>query len=222
MSGLPGGRRRRQRADLGGELPWDSPYLDIRDYQWNEVAIPFWKDIEARAARRRRQGLHRDAPAQPRLQPGHAAAPGRRDRRHPRRRRDGPQPPVLAGHRPGRAVEHLGELVYNAAAKDTRINEATRKVNGVLDDRFARTPADREPARARRPQHAQPWPRARRGSSSRSAAGHDVEFWVPVPAALDAVDPDMAVNIEHEDQEFDQIEGLRLAAENLLAAAGRA
>jgi hypothetical protein len=29
----------------------------------------------------------------------------------------------------------------------------------------------------------------------------------------------MAVNIEHEDQEFDQIEGLRLAAENLTAAA---
>ena len=25
-------------------------YLDVRDYQWNEVGIPFWKDIQARAA----------------------------------------------------------------------------------------------------------------------------------------------------------------------------
>jgi hypothetical protein len=31
----------------------------------------------------------------------------------------------------------------------------------------------------------------------------------------------MAVNIEHEDQELDQMEGLRSAAETLLAAAGR-
>ncbi len=32
----------------------------------------------------------------------------------------------------------------------------------------------------------------------------------------------MAVNIEHEDQELDQIEGLRLAAGNLKAAAATA
>jgi hypothetical protein len=31
----------------------------------------------------------------------------------------------------------------------------------------------------------------------------------------------MAVNIEHEDQEFDQLEGLRRAAETLLEAAGK-
>ena len=49
--------------------------------------------------------------------------------------------------------------------------------------------------------------------------GHGEEFWVPFLQALHAIDPDMAVNIEHEDTELDQIEGLRLAAENLLAAA---
>jgi hypothetical protein len=31
----------------------------------------------------------------------------------------------------------------------------------------------------------------------------------------------MAVNIEHEDQELDQMEGLRFAARTLLEAAGR-
>jgi len=41
---------------------------------------------------------------------------------------------------PVMAVRHLGGLVYNAAAKDTRINEAA-KLNGVLDDRFGGSPA---------------------------------------------------------------------------------
>ena len=39
--------------------------------------------------------------------------------------------------------------------------------------------------------------------------------------ALEKVDPDMAVNIEHEDQELDQLEGLRSAAKTLPQAAGR-
>ncbi len=42
------------------------------------------------------------------------------------------------------------------------------------------------------------------------------------PHGAAAVDPEMAVNIEHEDQELDQIEGLRLAAGNLKAAAANA
>ncbi len=41
-------------------------------------------------------------------------------------------------------------------------------------------------------------------------------------STLYAIDPDMAVNIEHEDAELDQIEGLRLAAENLKAAGAAA
>ena len=51
--------------------------------------------------------------------------------------------------------------------------------------------------------------------------GHDVAWWARFLAALEAVDPDMAVNIEHEDQELDQLEGLRSAAETLLAAAAQ-
>ncbi len=52
--------------------------------------------------------------------------------------------------------------------------------------------------------------------------GHDQDFWAGFLTALAAVDPDMAVNIEHEDQELDQIGGLRLAAGNLTAAAATA
>ena len=51
--------------------------------------------------------------------------------------------------------------------------------------------------------------------------GHDVEFWTEFLRALAEIDPDMAVNIEHEDQELDQMEGLRYAAETLRTAASR-
>jgi sugar phosphate isomerase/epimerase len=48
--------------------------------------------------------------------------------------------------------------------------------------------------------------------------GHDVEFWRRFLAALAKVDPDMAVNIEHEDAEPGQLEGLEFAAKTLLEA----
>jgi sugar phosphate isomerase/epimerase len=48
--------------------------------------------------------------------------------------------------------------------------------------------------------------------------GHDVEFWSTFLAALRRVDPDMAVNIEHEDTELGQLEGLEVAATTLTAA----
>jgi hypothetical protein len=41
------------------------------------------------------------------------------------------------------------------------------------------------------------------------------------PPGLEEVDPDMAVSIEHEDQELDQFEELRNAAATLLRPAGR-
>ena len=43
-------------------------------------------------------------------------------------------------------------------------------------------------------------------------------WWRGFLEALEEVDPDMAVNIEHEDQELDQLEGLTFAANTLLEA----
>jgi sugar phosphate isomerase/epimerase len=51
--------------------------------------------------------------------------------------------------------------------------------------------------------------------------GHDVAWWSDFLQALERIDPDMAVNIEHEDQELGQLEGLESAAKTLLKAAGR-
>jgi sugar phosphate isomerase/epimerase len=93
-------------------------------------------------------------------------------------------------------------------------------VFGVLDDRFARTPAEKNPLNLGGKNTLNIWPQRPAWEFVAVGRGHTVEdFWVPFLRALHAIDPDMAVNIEHEDQEFDQVEGLRMAAENLLAAA---
>ena len=121
------------------------------------------------------------------------------------------------------AIDYLGDLVYHAAAKDTRINPDNAKVYGVLDDRFTRTPADQNPLNLGGTNTLNHWPQNPAWEFVAVGRGHGVEeFWVPFLQALHAVDPDIAVNIEHEDQELDQVEGLRLAAENLLAAALKA
>ena len=64
------------------------------------------------------------------------------------------------------------------------------------------------------------WRRPPHGTSSRSAAA-TTSAGGPALAALRAVDPGMAVNIEHEDQGLHQLEGLGYAADTLLREAGR-
>ena len=51
--------------------------------------------------------------------------------------------------------------------------------------------------------------------------GHDIAFWRDFISALETIDLYMAVNIEHEDQELDQLQGLRFAAQTLREASGR-
>src|SRR5439155_20792460 len=136
MSGLPA-------AHAGGRYPswivnpWDSQYLDVLDHQWQEAAIPFWKDIQARA---------RDADVKVciEMHPHNVVFnPGTMERlateinaTHVGAEMD-PSHLFWQGIDPIAAIERLGGLVYHAAAKDTRINPAA-KVNGVLDDRFGR------------------------------------------------------------------------------------
>ena len=205
----------------------DSQYLDVLDYQWQEVAIPFWKDIQARA---------RDAdvtvciemhPHNLVYNPGTLERLRRREialiaieisATHVGAEMD-PSHLFWQGIDPVAAIKRLGGLVYHAVAKDTRINEENCRVFGVLDDRFRRVPADENPVGLGGKNTLTRWPTDSSWDFVAVGRGHGQDFWAGFLSALAAVDPDMAVNIEHEDQELDQIEGLRLAAANLKAAA---
>ena len=219
MSGLPGGHPGGTAANWVVN-PWDSQYLDILDYQWNDVAVPFWTDINARAVvadvkvciEMHPHNIVFNPPTLQRLveQTGATHVGAEMDPSHL----------FWQGMDPVACVEYLGDLVFHAAAKDTRINPDNVKVFGVLDDRFARTPAEKNPLNLGGRNTLNIWPQQPSWEFVAVGRGHTVEdFWVPFLRALHAIDADMAVNIEHEDQEFDQVEGLRMAAENLLAAA---
>jgi sugar phosphate isomerase/epimerase len=219
MSGLPGGHPGCPTANWVVN-PWDSQWLDVLDHQWNAVAVPFWRDIQARAAdadvkvciEMHPHNLVFNPPTLQRLVEQTNAT-------HVGAEMD-PSHLFWQGIDPVAAVEHLGGLVFHAAAKDTRINQDNVRLFGVLDDRFTRTPADQAPLGLGGRNTLNRWPSRPSWQFVAVGRGHGPEeFWVPFLRALHAVDPDMAVNIEHEDTELDQVEGLRQAADNLLAAA---
>jgi sugar phosphate isomerase/epimerase len=216
MSGLPG-------AHAGAKWPawhvnpWDSGYLDSLDYQWDDVAVPFWREIDAVARdhdvkvciEMHPQNLVFNPPTLMRLVDKIRAS-------HVGAEMD-PSHLFWQGIDPVAAIEYLGELVLHAAAKDTRINPACA-VFGVLDDRFTRIPPG-EAATGLGGKHiVNRWPQDSSWDFVAVGRGHDVEFWSRFLVALQRVDPDMAVNIEHEDTGLGQLEGLEVAASTLMAA----
>ena len=216
MSGTPGVDAGSTRP-AWNPLPWWSPFLDVQDYQWS-TAIPFWKDIQARAA-------DADVRIAIEMHPGNIVFnPSTMHRlaeeinaTHVGAEMD-PSHLFWQGIDPVLAIGDLGDLIYIAAAKDTRINEAA-KINGVLDDRFLRVEAGA-------PGYLSlgggttlsGWPQNPSWDFVAVGRGHDTAYWTEFLRALHNIDPDMPVNIEHEDQELDQMEGLRFAAQTLLAA----
>lgn len=216
MSGTPG-------ADSAGAvpawnpLPWWSPFLDVRDHQWG-VAVPFWKDVQRRAA-------DLGVKVAIEMHPGNVVFnPSTMHRlaeeigsTHVGAEMD-PSHLFWQGIDPVLAVADLGDLVVNAAAKDTRINEAA-KVNGVLDDRFTRV-AEGEPGYLPLGGGTtlSGWPSGSSWDFVAVGRGHDTAYWTEFLRALQKVDPDMPVNIEHEDVELDPMEGLRFAARTLIEA----
>jgi sugar phosphate isomerase/epimerase len=219
MSGAPGSEP-GSTLPVWNVLPWHSAFLSVRDHQW-EVAVPFWKEVQAFAA-------DHDVKVCLEMHPGNIVFNPRTMERlaseigatHVGAEMD-PSHLFWQGIDPTEATKSLGSLVYNAAAKDTRINEIA-KVNGTLDDSFTRVPeVDPRWLSLGGPHTLSGWPSNPSWDFVAVGRGHDLDWWRGFLAALEAVDPDMAVNIEHEDQELDQLEGLRFAAETLLQAAGR-
>lgn len=222
MSGLPGGEPGATRVNWVVNA-WNSAALEVLDYQWS-VAVPFWQEIDALAG---------DLDVKVALE------------LHPQNlvfntadvftlvERTGVQHVGVeldASHLfwqqmdPVAVVRKLGGLVYQAAAKDVRVNPETAALNGVLDNSFRRLSADEPRTNLGGDEWANEWPKPAAWDFVALGKGHDTAFWTEFLRALSDVDPDMRVNIEHEDTELGRIEGLEVAAQVLLdadAALGR-
>lgn len=117
-----------------------------------------------------------------------------------------------------KSIELLGDKIFHVHAKDTKIEPgvATR---GVLDPSFGPVP---EGESARTPvgmdHYCSSWPTDPAWRFVAIGEGHDVPWWSEFLAAIAKIDPEMNINIEHEDAAYEQLEGIRLGAENLIAA----
>jgi sugar phosphate isomerase/epimerase len=198
--------------------PWDGVYMDVLDYQWG-VAAEFWKEIDALARAsdvrvaiemhphnlvfspvtlRKLVALTGATNVGAEMDPSHLMWQGM---------------DVVA------SIRDLGPLVFHAAAKDAMITPGV-DIRGVLDTSFERVPAD---APDKVPTGigfwCNAWPANPAWRFVAVGIGHDVAYWTEFLTALAEVDPDIAVNIEHEDADYSRVQGLALAAENLRAAA---
>lgn len=176
---------------------WPNEYLDILDYQWNQVLIPYWKKTAKLAEE---IGIKKIAFE---MHPGFCvynpstllklrAAVG-----------DiiganfDPSHLFWQGINPIEAIKALKGAIYHFHAKDTKIDLHNTEVNGVLDTASYGDILNRS------------WVFRTVGY------GHDASVWNDIISTLKAVGYDGAISIEHEDGLMSPKEGLEKAVEFL-------
>jgi sugar phosphate isomerase/epimerase len=198
MSGCPGGP-----GDANANwvvTNWPAEMRTILDYQWNQVLIPYWRDLVAYAnalgIRKLCLELHghqnvynvetfwrlREAVGDTvgvNFDPSHL---------------------MWMGADPLAAIGALGDAIYHVHAKDTRVDPAIAGVNGRLDHKPGDAPADRA------------WNYVTLGD------GHDASWWRRFCAALREVGYNDVLSIEHEDLSMSPLEGVTKSVALLRAA----
>ena len=216
MSGLPGGEPGTLHPNWIINA-WNSAALDVLDYQW-EIATRLWSEIDQLA------GDHGVKVALE-LHPQNLVFNARDIRKLVEltgATNIGVE--MDASHLfwqqadPIAVVRELGPLILHAAAKDVRINVENARLNGVLDNGFRRLSPDEPRVNLGGDEWVNEWPKDSSWDFVALGKGHDVAYWTEFIRALHDVDPDMCLNIEHEDTELGRIEGLQVAADVLKAA----
>ena len=216
MSGLPGGEPGTLHPNWIVNA-WNSAALDVLDYQW-EIAARFWSEIDQLA------GDHGVKVALE-LHPQNLVFNARDIRKLVEltgATNIGVE--MDASHLfwqqadPVAVVRELGSLIFHAAAKDVRINVENARLNGVLDNGFRRLSPDEPRVNLGGDEWANEWPKDSSWDFVALGKGHDAAYWTEFIRALHDVDPDMCLNIEHEDTELGRIEGLQVAADVLKSA----
>lgn len=209
MSGLPGGEPGATRPNWIVNA-WNSGSLDQLDYQWG-VAAELWSEIDKLA---RDNGVKVALELHPQNLVFNPA--GIRELVE-RTGATNIGVELDASHLfwqqmdPVAVVQNLGSLVFHAAAKDIKVNPAAA-VYGVLDNRFRKLDEDEDRTNLGDDEWVNEWPKDSAWDFVALGKGHDTAFWTEFLRALHDVDPDMAVNIEHEDVSLGRIEGLEIAA----------
>lgn len=188
FSGLPAGAPQDTMPNWV-TCPWPPHFLEILDYQWNEVAIPYWKETSTfiedhgvKFAFEMHPGMLvynvetllklRDAVGPVlgcNFDPSHL---------------------FWNGVDPAAAIRALDDAIYHVHGKDCYVDERNIAVNGCND--------------------AKPYDQIRdRAWTFRSIGyGHDVGVWKEIISNLRLVGYDYVISIEHEDALCSGAEGL--------------
>ena len=197
FSGLPAGAPGDSTPNWV-TAPWPTEHADALDYQWDEVAIPYWRDVAAHAGQ---HGVDVAIEMHPNMlvyEPTGLVA-----LREATSDRIGanfdPSHLYWQGIDATEAIRFLGErdAIHHVHAKDTKVYEAESRVKGVLDTTSYADTADRS------------W-------LFRSIGyGHGEDHWKDVVSTLRMVDYEGALSIEHEDALTSSREGLEKAVDVL-------
>jgi len=196
FSGCPG-------SDKKAELPnwvtcaWPPDYLEILDYQWNDVVIPYWtkqakfaKDNGVRVAFEAHPGFvvyNTETLLKIRKACGNNLGAN-----------FDPSHFFWQGIEPIESVKALGgSAIFHVHAKDSKVDPVNGAVNGVLDTKHYGDEANRS------------W------LFRTCGYGHSLEWWKDFFSTLRIVGYDGPVSIEHEDSLMSSQEGLTKAVEFL-------
>ena len=194
MSGLPGGPGDKHPNWI--TVAWPPEATEILQWQWDEVVIPYWRDLvryaKGKGIRRLCLELHGgqvvyNVASLLRLREACGDAVGVNF---------DPSHLMWMGADPLAAVAALGPAIYHVHAKDTRIEDAA-----AVDSRLETRPSVEVGLRA--------WNYVTLGY------GHGEEFWRAFCLALRRAGYDGALSIEHEDMALSPMEGMRKSVELL-------
>ena len=169
--------------------PWPPHFLEILDYQWNQVGIPYWRSAAEFAEKHYVKIGVEMHPGQliynveTMLRMREAAGPALGCNFDPSHL-------FWNGVDPIAAIRKLGEAIVHVHGKDTYVDNYNIAVSGCNDHK----PYDQIPDRA--------W-------TFRSIGyGHDIKFWKDFVSTLRLVGYDYVISIEHEDPIMSMDEGL--------------
>jgi len=175
--------------------PWPEDFLEILDYQWNKVLIPYWTEMAEFASKR---GVTQIAFE---MHPGFCVynPESMLKIRHAVGDILGanfdPSHLIWQGIDPVEAIRVLGKekAIFHFHAKDTRIDKTNTNVNGVLDTKHYSDEINRS------------W-------VFRSVGyGNDMQTWRDMISMLRLVGYDHVLSIEHEDSLMTSKEGFEKA-----------
>ena len=192
FSGCPGGSPADQQPNWV-TCAWPPEYQEIKEYQWNDVLIPYWQKAAAFA---REHGVNKIAFE---MHPGFCVYNPETMLRIREAVGDtlganvDPSHLFWQGIDPVRAIGELGDAIYFFHAKDTALNGNNIARNGVLDSKHFSDVKNRA------------WVFRTVGY------GHDEKTWKDIMSALRVAGYDGPISIEHEDGLMSGEEGLSKA-----------